>query len=183
MIVSNCSKFVEEFTPEDYSVRSPRFTPDGKVLIWLQRKIGGPHAACLTLVKTSVPVSKNVSLSIIKVYIYYLIIYVSLSQPEINIVVDIVHTEEKTVNGLPFYGIYNATLLRRCWASNGRLLLSTNQKYAIKTYVIDIGMYYYTFTQHFAILCYRNQIMCRFQFIIWYYFRFRESNRLRISVW
>lgn len=55
--------------------------------------------------------------------------------------VDIVRTEVKTVNGTPFYGIYNATLLRRCWASNRRLVLATNQNCAIKTYVIDIGKY------------------------------------------
>jgi hypothetical protein len=58
-------------------------------------------------------------------------------------VVDIVQQETSTVGGTPFYGLFNHTLPRRCWAEDSsRLLLSTPQLCNIKTYVINIGMCY-----------------------------------------
>lgn len=36
---------------ENLSVQSPRFSPDGKYLVWLQRPFGGPHHAVHSLVK------------------------------------------------------------------------------------------------------------------------------------
>lgn len=57
--------------------------------------------------------------------------------------VDIVQQETSTVGGTPFYGLFNHTLPRRCWAEDSsRLLLSTPQLCNIKTYVINIGMCY-----------------------------------------
>lgn len=54
--------FLEEISSDEYSVKSPRFSPDGKTLVWLQRKAGGPHAACLRLLRADVPLSKNVGI-------------------------------------------------------------------------------------------------------------------------
>lgn len=50
-----------EINLKNKSVKEPRFTPDGKTLIWLQRSAGGPHAACMSLVKTTAPLSETVS--------------------------------------------------------------------------------------------------------------------------
>lgn len=57
--------FVEEIISGDISVKSLRFTPDGQTLIWLQRSAGGPHAAALALLKTSLPLVQNVSIILI----------------------------------------------------------------------------------------------------------------------
>lgn len=54
--------FQEELSSDDYSVKSPRFSPDGKTLVWLQRKAGGPHGACMKLLRADVPLSKDVSI-------------------------------------------------------------------------------------------------------------------------
>lgn len=48
-------------TLENKSVKSPVFTADGNYLIWLQRNAGGPHAACMTLVKAALPLSEKVN--------------------------------------------------------------------------------------------------------------------------
>lgn len=56
---------VEEISASDHSVKSPRFSPDGKTLVWLQREAGGPHGACLRLLRADVPLNKNVSVCFI----------------------------------------------------------------------------------------------------------------------
>lgn len=53
--------------------------------------------------------------------------------------VDVVHTGIGITGDKIFFGLYNVVVPQRCWASGNRLLLSTNQKNEIKTYVIDIG--------------------------------------------
>lgn len=63
VLITLTQYFVEEISAEDHSVKSPRFSPDGKTLVWLQRKAGGPHGACLRLLRADVPLSKNVSVS------------------------------------------------------------------------------------------------------------------------
>ncbi|XP_023312037.1 acylamino-acid-releasing enzyme-like [Anoplophora glabripennis] len=55
-----------------------------------------------------------------------------------QVIVDIVEKEIKIHNGDTFYGLYNTGFPERPWASGNRLLLNTNQKYTINSYVIDI---------------------------------------------
>ena len=56
---------------------------------------------------------------------------------------DIVQQQTPTVAGTPFYGLFNLTLPRRCWAEDStRILLSTPQQCNIKSYVINIGTCY-----------------------------------------
>lgn len=43
-------------------MKSPALTTDGSELVWLQRDAGGPHAATMSLVKTSIPVTTKVVL-------------------------------------------------------------------------------------------------------------------------
>ncbi|CAH1156028.1 unnamed protein product [Phaedon cochleariae] len=99
------------------ALKSPIFTPDGGSIIWLQRKTGGPHASCMQLVKTELPLTAN---SVGKV------------------VVDMVETEISIEGGKPFFGLYNTGFLKRPWASHNRLLVNTNQKYTLNSYVINI---------------------------------------------
>lgn len=49
---------------ENKAVKSPVFTSDGNYLIWLQRNAGGPHAACMALVKSPLPLVEKV------IYVY-----------------------------------------------------------------------------------------------------------------
>lgn len=56
-----------------------------------------------------------------------------------DVVIDVVQTEITTTNNRPFYGLYNNNFPRKCWTNDGRLVLATNQKNTIQSYVIDLG--------------------------------------------
>jgi acylaminoacyl-peptidase len=100
---------------EGQSVHSPRFSTNGEYLVWLQRPSGGPHHAGQKLM----------------CYKWNL--------QQVETVVDIVQQQTPTVTGTPFYGLFNLTLPRRCWAEDStRILLSTPQQCNIKSYVISI---------------------------------------------
>ncbi|CAG9830078.1 unnamed protein product [Diabrotica balteata] len=100
------------------AVKSPIFSPKGDYVLWLQRNSGGPHASAMELVKASVPLNEN-------------------TVPKV--VIDIVDTEKKIEGGKLFYGLYNTGFFRRPWASNDRLIVNTNQKYTINSYVVNIN--------------------------------------------
>ncbi|KAJ8978653.1 hypothetical protein NQ317_019089 [Molorchus minor] len=100
-----------------HSVKSPIFSPDGKSLVWLQRKAGGPHHAAMQLVKTNLPLTEN-------------------SKP--IIIIDVVYTDRKISNGKTFYGLFNTGFPKKPWASGNRLLLNTSQRYTINSYVVNI---------------------------------------------
>ncbi|KAI4460704.1 serine peptidase s9 family member [Holotrichia oblita] len=108
---------VTEIDLKNKSVKDPRFTPDGKTIIWLQREAGGPHAACMSLVKTAAPLKEN---------------------SEIDVVIDIVQTEMITANNKRFYGLYYNKFPKKCWTNNGKLVLATYQKNTIQSYIIDL---------------------------------------------
>lgn len=44
-------------------MKAPRFSPDGKTLVWLERGDFGPHHTCMTLVKKDVPLNSSVAMS------------------------------------------------------------------------------------------------------------------------
>ncbi|EFA09948.1 acylamino-acid-releasing enzyme [Tribolium castaneum] len=105
------------FPLNNKAVKCPIFTPDGKNLIWLQRDAGGPHHSAMALMKAPLPLdSKMVPTAVL----------------------DFVKTEIRTDNDRNFYGLYNNGFIKRCFASGNRLVVSTNQKNTINTYVIDI---------------------------------------------
>lgn len=56
-----------------------------------------------------------------------------------TIVIDIVQIETVTKDNKKFYGLYNATLPKNCWTSDGKLVLYTNQKNTVQSYIIDLG--------------------------------------------
>ncbi|KAL1132333.1 hypothetical protein AAG570_010289, partial [Ranatra chinensis] len=97
------------------AVRSPQFSPDGRSLVWLERPAGGPHHACHRLIKYD------------------------WESNQLSTVIDIVQEETKCVNGEPFFGLYNMSL-RKCWLSDNKtILLSTQQRASVQTYLIDTG--------------------------------------------
>lgn len=97
------------------AVRSPRFSADGRNLIWLQRPAGGPHHAAHKLVCFNWETKKK------------------------EVLIDIVRRSVKTTGGSPFYGLYNLALPRRCWSSDSkRILLSTPQRHKVNSYVVDV---------------------------------------------
>lgn len=93
-------------------MRSPRFSPNGE-LVWLQRKADGPHHACHQIVRRN-------------------------KDGEVTTVIDIVDTEVKTATGQSFHGVYCQALPARCFAADGRLVLSTPQKNEVRSYVVDM---------------------------------------------
>lgn len=105
------------FPLDNKAVKSPIFTPDGKSLIWLQRDAGGPHHGAMALMKTTAA---------------------PLDSKTATAIVDVVRNEIETDNGSKFYGLFNTGFVKRCFASGNRLVLSTNQKNTVNTYVIDI---------------------------------------------
>jgi hypothetical protein len=59
---------------------------------------------------------------------------------KVKTVVDVVQRQALTATGMPFYGLFNQTLPKRCWAADAsRLVLSTPQQCKIESYVIDLG--------------------------------------------
>ncbi|KDR18399.1 acylamino-acid-releasing enzyme-like isoform X2 [Zootermopsis nevadensis] len=100
---------------EGQAVRSPRFSSNGEYLVWLQRPSGGPHHGAHKLMCCK------------------------WNSKQVETVVDIVQREAPTVGSGPFYGLFNDSLPRRCWAEDSsRLILSTPQRCTIKSYVINI---------------------------------------------
>lgn len=102
----------KKLSGEGLAVRSPRFSPSGE-LVWLQRKADGPHHACHQIVRRN-------------------------KDGEITTVIDIVDTEVKTATGQSFHGVYSQALPARCFAADGRLVLSTPQKNEVRSYVVDM---------------------------------------------
>ncbi|KAF5307909.1 hypothetical protein FQR65_LT06476 [Abscondita terminalis] len=110
------NKEYSELSSNKKATRCPRFTPDGKTLIWFERDTTGPHNGCLSLVKKKI--SEEVE--------------------EVQTVVPIIQNEMRLASGSLFYGIYSPTVPKRCWLSDNRLVLSTPQKNTINTYTIKI---------------------------------------------
>lgn len=108
-------KSIKCISEEGKSVQTPILSPDGKYLLWLEGKSGGPHRASVALVK------KDLTTGIC------------------STVIEIVETETVIEKNQIFFGLFHSEFVDRCWASNNRLLLSSVQINTIKTYVVDIN--------------------------------------------
>ncbi|KAK9873204.1 hypothetical protein WA026_021437 [Henosepilachna vigintioctopunctata] len=107
----------EIISDKNKAVRAPIFTPKGDAIIYFEREAKGPHMSAAALVQRNFPESNSDSQKTL---------------------VKIVQEEMEIENGEKFYGLYNMSTIKRCWASENRLVISTNQKNEIKSYVVDI---------------------------------------------
>lgn len=107
----------EIISPENKASRNPIFSPDGKSIIYVQRDAKGPHMSGVKLVQRDLS-SSGVS--------------------DEKILVPIVQEEIQIENNEKFFGLYNAMISKRCWASENRLIISTNQKNTVESFVIDL---------------------------------------------
>lgn len=55
--------------------------------------------------------------------------------------VPIVPDRIKIENNEEFFGLFHVMLSTRCWGSDNRLIVSTNQRNTVESYVIDVGEY------------------------------------------
>ncbi|XP_075220428.1 acylamino-acid-releasing enzyme-like isoform X1 [Lycorma delicatula] len=96
------------------SVSSPRFSPDGKKVIWLERLASGTHHATHRLVK----------------YCW--------SSGEIETVIDIIKEKLDDVNAFRFRGLYIHKLPKRCWSSdNTHIVFSTPGPVSITSCIVN----------------------------------------------
>ncbi|XP_014284310.1 acylamino-acid-releasing enzyme isoform X2 [Halyomorpha halys] len=101
---------------DSQAVRCPKFSPDMKSLIWLEREVGGPHHTCHRLVCYNWTTRKS------------------------SIIVDFIQESITITDGQQFYGLYSKTLQPRCWLSdNETLVINTVQRASIKPYLVNIG--------------------------------------------
>ncbi|XP_042303423.1 acylamino-acid-releasing enzyme-like [Sceloporus undulatus] len=102
----------EQLSSDNHSVSSPRLSPDGTRLIYLEGQVFGPHRQCLKL------------------------LMLNWKTKHTSTVVDVVRT---TTDG--FFGIYPGAFPLLCWAAdNNRVLLSTPQKSRKELLVVDTNM-------------------------------------------
>ncbi|XP_057327094.1 acylamino-acid-releasing enzyme-like isoform X1 [Microplitis mediator] len=108
---------MEKLSSDNCSVRSPRFSPDGKHLVWIERDLSGPHHNAQRIMHINWEAS--------------------VKKP--NILVDVVSKSITIENNKPFYGVYNRTFPRRCWSSDSRYLFFSNpQRSNVRSYVLEI---------------------------------------------
>lgn len=99
------------------AVHSPRISPDGNCLVWLQREAGAvPHHNVHKLVMRDLSVEQDHTVEI----------------------VEAVRTSKTINHNKQFYGIYGR-LPRRCWSDDSQyLFFSTPQRNNIVSYVVNI---------------------------------------------
>lgn len=107
---------LHKLSADNRGVRSPRFSPDGKKLVWLERELNGPHHTAHRLMSIDWETEKKTP----------------------NVLIDLVKTKVDIGKGVPFYGLYNRELPRRCWSNDSKyLFLSTSQRSNVRAYVLN----------------------------------------------
>ncbi|XP_012268922.2 acylamino-acid-releasing enzyme-like [Athalia rosae] len=102
---------------DNCAVRAPRFSPDGRYLVWLEREAGGPHHNAQRLMRKAWTSTAT--------------------EPEI--LIDVINVSITISNEKQFYGLYNQSLPQRCWSSDSRyLFLSTPQRANTRSYIVNI---------------------------------------------
>lgn len=96
------------------AVHSPRFSPDRKYLIWLEREAGGAHHNAHRLMHLEFN-SENL---------------------KVNVLIDIVESSISIQNANKFYGLYGR-LPNRCWSNDSQyVFLSTPQQNNTRSYIV-----------------------------------------------
>ncbi|XP_015605512.1 acylamino-acid-releasing enzyme isoform X2 [Cephus cinctus] len=102
---------------DGYAVRSPRFSLDGKYLVWLEREADGPHHNAHRLMRMEWEASRE----------------------KMDILIDVIHISITINNEKQFYGLYDRSLPRRCWSADSKyLFLSTAQRSNVRSYVVNV---------------------------------------------
>ncbi|XP_050593009.1 acylamino-acid-releasing enzyme-like isoform X1 [Bombus affinis] len=105
----------KKLSSDGCAVHSPRFSPDKKYLIWLEREAGGPHHNTHRLMHLEFA-SEN---------------------SKADILVDIVNSSIPIQNAEKFYGLYGR-LPRHCWSTDSQyIFLSTAQQNNTRSYIIN----------------------------------------------
>ncbi|XP_063974905.1 acylamino-acid-releasing enzyme-like isoform X2 [Diachasmimorpha longicaudata] len=106
----------QKLSADNRGVRSPRFSPDGKKLVWLERELNGPHHTTHRLMSIDWKSEDRTP----------------------SILIDLVKTKISINRGVPFYGLYNRDFPRRCWSKDSKyLFLSTPQRSNVRSYVLN----------------------------------------------
>ncbi|KAL7300788.1 hypothetical protein TKK_0006762 [Trichogramma kaykai] len=102
-------------TGKDISVRAPRFSPDGKYLVWLERDMGPAHHDVQRLM------------------------YMEWEQQVPQVLIDVVDTHITIANKSKFYGVYNQNFPKRCWSEDSKFLFfTTPQRNTFKSYSVNL---------------------------------------------
>ncbi|CAD6208349.1 GSCOCG00003355001-RA-CDS [Cotesia congregata] len=111
---------MEKLSNDNCCVRSPRFSPDGKHLVWIERDLSGPHHNAQRLM--------------------HILWEEPLKKP--SILIDVVPKSITIESNKQFYGVYNRVLPRRCWSSDSRYLFFSNpQRSNVQSYILDMGRF------------------------------------------
>ncbi|XP_011141861.1 acylamino-acid-releasing enzyme isoform X2 [Harpegnathos saltator] len=105
----------QKLSDDKCAVHSPRISPSGDYLVWIERNVTNMHHNTQRLMLRDLR-SKETKNSII---------------------VDIVQTSETIKKNKQFYGIYGR-LSDRCWSDDEHLFFSTPQKNNIFSYIVNI---------------------------------------------
>ena len=118
--ISSSSSAVKKATPigpRGMAVRSPRFSPDGKRLVFLANPSSGPHHQCASLMSLEYDCASGFS-------------------DDVKTVIPIVNFPASVED---FQGIYVTSLPRRCWDSRGRLWLNTIHDCYERSLIVDFA--------------------------------------------
>ncbi|CAH0380728.1 unnamed protein product [Bemisia tabaci] len=97
------------------SAMSPRFSPDGKILVYLERVPTGAHRACMQIIKYHWPSGNS------------------------EVIFDIVSHQKTICNNNVFYGVFCDSLPKRCFSKDSKyVVFSTEQKFQVSSYILDI---------------------------------------------
>lgn len=106
----------QKLSSDGCAVRSPRLSPDGKYLVWLERNAGGPHHNAHRLMQLDLQSNEKTA----------------------EVLIDIVNTDITINNEKVFYGLYGR-LPQRCWSKDSQyLFLSTPQRTNIRSYIFNM---------------------------------------------
>lgn len=106
----------KKLSTDGCSARSPRFSPDGKTLVWMERDLGSAHHSCHRLMRVKWETDEKT-----------------------DALIDIVPDCITIAHEKKFYGLYNRNLPRRCFSNDSLyVFLSSPQRYNIKSYMVNL---------------------------------------------
>ncbi|KAH1012228.1 hypothetical protein HUJ05_011421 [Dendroctonus ponderosae] len=143
--ISNDSVEILKGVPDNVCVAQPKYSPDGSYIVGVAYSV---EPRKLGLIYCTNRPSTIFQLDFNGAYVELPLPNKSAKSPrftpdgqrisEAQAVVGLVKSKVEIANKRTFYGIYNTGFPKRPWASNNQLLINTNQKYTINSYIINI---------------------------------------------